>query len=114
MVEDGPESWLEHIFSASDAVEDTFTAADGGAWRRLAKAPTTPADHSSISFTSSIGEHSAARIVPGGWDHEHCSLCNGHIDPGDRFFYSQEYCEFLCVACYERYVTGRDIGFVFE
>jgi hypothetical protein len=113
MVEDGPESWTEQVFSASDAIEESFTAQDGAAWRRLSKASITPADHSSIRIAP--GDHDQeARIVPDGWDHEHCALCNTHIDPGDRFFYSQKHCEFLCVPCYERYVPERDIAFAFE
>lgn len=113
MVEQGPQGWSEQVFSPSDAIEDTFIASDGRSWRRLAKADSMSADHSTGSLQG-VKDPSRTRIVPGGWDHEHCSLCNAHIDPGDRFFYSLEYCQFLCVTCYERYVPTRDIGFVFE
>jgi hypothetical protein len=78
MIEDGPESWTEQVFSASDAVEDSFVEPNGQSWGRLSEASSAPSLDSS------------SRVVPGGWDHEHCSLCNTHIDPGDRFFYSSQ------------------------
>lgn len=87
MIEDGPAGWIEQVFSASDAVEDSFVDPEGQSWRRLRKAPSDPLNSSS------------SRIVPSGWDHEHCSLCNAHIDPDDRFFYSPKHCEYLCVSC---------------
>jgi len=102
MIEDGSESWAEQVFSASDAVEDHFVAQDGQGWRRLSKAASVPSADSS------------SRIVSGGWDHEHCSLCNTHIDPGDRFFYSPKHYEYLCVSCYEKYVPEHDISFALE
>jgi hypothetical protein len=112
MVEDGPDNWSEQVFSASDAILEPFIEPDGTAWRRLAKASTVPAEQSSIRLMTGNGDQ--VRIVPGGWDHEHCSLCNTHIDPGDRFFHNPAYKEFLCTTCYKQYVPERDIGFVFE
>jgi hypothetical protein len=41
------------------------------------------------------------------WDHEHCHVCNVHIEPGDEYWQSAEqYPLELCLACYER-LTAR-------
>lgn len=52
-------------------------------------------------------------VRAGGWDHEHCDLCNAHIDaesgpegyvnPGNRW---------LCVLCFHRYAEPRDLAFL--
>jgi len=42
-------------------------------------------------------------LVPGGWDHEHCELCEGHVDPGEIGFVDLGG-HWLCRNCYERYV----------
>jgi hypothetical protein len=102
MIEEGPAGWTEQVFSASDAVEDHVIGTDGQSWRRLRKAP------------SVLLPDSSNRIVPGGWDHEHCSVCNTHVDPNDRFFYSPNHNEYLCVSCYEKYVPEHDISFALE
>ena len=56
---------------------------------------------------------SKVRLIPSGWDHEHCELCNSHIDidmvgfcdPDDRG---------VCENCYSRYVLRHDLAFVDE
>jgi hypothetical protein len=48
--------------------------------------------------------------VPGGWDHEHCDLCNKHIDDGDKYWLFEDgRSEFLCDACYAVTVPSRDL-----
>ena len=54
-----------------------------------------------------------AQLVAGGWDHEHCSLCNVHINTGD-FGYCDPKKRWMCEKCYERYVMRRDLAFVDE
>jgi hypothetical protein len=54
---------------------------------------------------------SKSRLIPLGWDHEHCDLCNTHIDAGD-FGYCDPDENWLCVNCYEQYVVKRDLAFV--
>jgi hypothetical protein len=40
-------------------------------------------------------------IEPGGWDHEHCDGCNGHINPVQSFWQTvDEPCTWLCSECY--------------
>jgi hypothetical protein len=56
---------------------------------------------------------SSARLVPSGWDHEHCELCKAHIDAG-TFGYCDPRERWMCVTCYERYVMRRDLAFVDE
>lgn len=54
-----------------------------------------------------------ARLIPGGWGHEHCDLCHEHIDPGD-FGYRDPDESWLCEKCYERYAARHDLAFVDE
>ena len=53
------------------------------------------------------------RIIPGGWDHEHCQLCNEHVDIGE-FGYRDSEENWICGKCYERYVASHDLSFVDE
>jgi hypothetical protein len=50
-------------------------------------------------------------IVPGAWDHEHCMLCNAHIDPGDVAYTDPEN-NWLCAACYTTFAEPHDLSFV--
>jgi hypothetical protein len=50
-----------------------------------------------------------ARVVPGGWDHEHCLICGEHVYPGDEWWamLPPDECG-LCLACYARLLgAGR-------
>jgi len=53
------------------------------------------------------------RIVPSGWDHEHCELRRSHIE-ADMVGYCDRDDRWMCENCYERYVTRRDLAFVDE
>jgi len=50
-------------------------------------------------------------IVPGGWDHEHCELCNGHINPGDTACVDRSE-HWVCNTCRTRYVLPHDLSFL--
>ena len=54
-----------------------------------------------------------ARLISGGWGHEHCGLCNEHIDA-----LMVGYCDsdehWMCDKCHERYVARGDLSFVDE
>jgi hypothetical protein len=53
-------------------------------------------------------------IEEGGWDHEECQICYGHIGRGgtsDGYVNRDD--AWLCHACYERYGRARDLGFIF-
>ena len=68
---DRSEEWNKVVFRATDAVKVTSTAGDGRqihGIRRLRRDEQVPV---------------CSQIVENGWDHEHCELCNTHIDPGD-------------------------------
>ena len=52
-------------------------------------------------------------VREGGWDHEHCELCNTHIGgPGDPHGFVDREEHWLCAQCYERYARPRDLSFV--
>ena len=47
----------------------------------------------------------------GGWDHEHCELCNAHIGgPGDPHAFVDPEDHWLCRSCYDRYAVPRDLS----
>lgn len=55
--------------------------------------------------------------VPGGWDHEHCYVCQktiSHIGEVDREGYVDQEDVWVCCHCYEQYVTPRSLAFVFR
>ena len=40
-------------------------------------------------------------VEPGGWDHEHCDVCNRHINAGRTFWQTARgSCFWLCPYCY--------------
>jgi hypothetical protein len=55
----------------------------------------------------------AQQVIPGGWDHEHCQLCRGHIDHGD-FGYRDQDELWMCESCYNKYVKSHDLSFIDE
>jgi hypothetical protein len=57
--------------------------------------------------------HSGVRIIPGGWGHGHCELCNEHIDAGTIGYCDRDN-RWMCENCYERYVVPHDLAFVDE
>ena len=90
LVEDRTRVWREEAFAPTDAVrimDEDMTA--------LAPAGREDAPD---------GE-----IVPGGWDHEHCSLCWRKISlfPGDGPAGYTEGEEWLCRPCYTAYIIPR-------
>jgi len=53
-------------------------------------------------------------IREGAWDHEHCALCNAHIDAEHPRGYIDLKENWLCPSCYDRYAVPRDLSFVTE
>jgi hypothetical protein len=103
LIEDGPSAWEERVFATSNAVQTRFVDADGKTLRGI-----KPAADSGELVPD-------AQIIKGGWDHEHCLLCNGHIDPGDRFFeHTADRGNFLCVACYDKHAKTGDLSFLLK
>ena len=108
MVLDPNWRWEKRQFQAVDAIAVDSMSGDGreiSGWRKL-----TPADAVGDQTSPPMPE---SRVIPLGWDHEHCDLCNAHIDPGDV-----GYCDlverWLCEKCYIRYVLEHDLAFVDE
>lgn len=100
LIEDGPSAWQEFVFEANDAVATRFVDGDGKLWREL-----TELEEGQLV-------ERGAEIVSDGWDHEHCLICNAHIDPGDRFYRHHSENEFLCLTCYGKYAATGDLSFL--
>lgn len=122
MVLDPSWGWEKQQFQGIDAVAQDYEAKEvslvNGSevkiWTKLE--PTGMDTGQSRHYPASdqtTPVRSGTRLVPGGWGHEHCELCNKHIDaamigycdPGERW---------MCENCYERYVLRRDLAFVDE
>ena len=122
MVLDPSWGWEKKLFHATDAVAEQIQAGDasvenGGeikTWTTLERAEDRP-DVIHLYPVNEDGSPSSSgpRLIPGGWDHEHCEFCNAHVDPG-MFGYCDAMERWMCVACYERYVEQRDLAFVDE
>lgn len=122
MVLDPNWGWARTRFDGKDAVAEDYEASsisivDGRevkVWTKL-----EPLDGSGVmSRHYPSGDQTPvgspkARIIPGGWDHEHCSLCKEHIDAG-QLGYCDPDKRWICEKCYERYVVPRDLSFVDE
>lgn len=63
----------------------------------------------------------ATRIVPGAWDHEHCTLCLERIGRwGDEYGYVAggpayiDRHDWLCDRCGEKFAVPRSLAYVFD
>ena len=90
---DNTHKWSRVLFEATDAVERHMPA-----WRELSPARESAPEVSGV-------------LVPVGWDHEHCMLCNTHIDPADPAYVDNEE-NWLFVRCYKAYAEPHDLGFL--
>jgi hypothetical protein len=52
-------------------------------------------------------------IIVGGWTHQHCELCHGHIEAG-TYGYIDSSDHWVCEKCYERYIQTHDLSFMFQ
>ncbi|MFZ0481066.1 MAG: hypothetical protein WAL71_18145 [Terriglobales bacterium] len=122
MVLDPNWGWERKQFQGTDAVAEDYQAKDVSiiedrevrVWTKLE--PTGEGRGQSRHYPAtdqSLPVRSGTRLVPSGWGHEHCSLCNEHIDAG-MFGYCDPDDRWMCEKCYERYVTLRDLAFVDE
>jgi hypothetical protein len=85
-------------------------------WRRRAFQPVDAfrygGDAQRIMSKAEPGREGGA-LVPGGWDHEHCEVCNQTIrERGPSVGWVSEPDRWLCEGCYEKYVVPRSIEFV--
>jgi hypothetical protein len=122
MVLDPAWGWEKKRFHGADAVAQDYEANEiavvGGhdvrVWTKLEH--TEGRGGTSRHYPASdqsLPPSSERRLVPGGWDHEHCDLCRTHIDAGE-FGYCDPGGRWMCEKCYERYVLQRDLAFVDE
>jgi len=52
-------------------------------------------------------------VIPGGWDHEHCEICNQKIGfGGEPEGYVDDSKSWICEGCYRDYVVPRSLAFV--
>lgn len=93
--------WEDVVFHATDAVQESFTEKDGGHFRKLSK------------MRRGQELPAGAQVVTDGWDHEHCELCNKHIDPADHAWKNKDGL-WVCVSCFDRSVKPKDLSFVDE
>jgi hypothetical protein len=120
MVLDTNWGWERKQFRGLDAIAEDYEAKDISivdgrevkVWTKLE--PVRDSEGQSRHYpagdqSSPVG--SGRRVVPLGWDHEHCELCNTHIDVED-FGYCDPDESWLCEKCYERYVVPRNLAFV--
>ena len=61
---------------------------------------------------SGLIEINADGVIPSGWTHEHCELCNGHIDAGDIAYIDPRE-HWVCKGCFTKYVATHDLSFLF-
>jgi hypothetical protein len=94
LVLDPARAWQQAEFQATDAVR--VPAAGGGMWVR-------PAD----------AAPQGGELLPGGWDHEHCSICWERIGGGGQatgFLSGAD--DWVCQECYRLFVAPRSLAFV--
>jgi len=122
MVLDPNWGWERKQFHGIDAVAEDYEAKDisivGGrevkVWTKLEPVGVSRGQSRHYPATEqSLPVRPGTRLVPSGWGHEHCELCNEHIDAG-MFGYCDSEDRWMCERCYERYVTCHDLAFVDE
>ena len=87
----------------------SFTAAPARYFRLAGVTGWQPVDVPLLEGAEDLG------IREGGWDHEHCELCQTHIGgAGDPNGYVDPEDHWLCRGCYDRYAIARDVSFVAE
>ena len=114
--------WERMQFRGTDAIAEDYEAKDlsivGGrevkVWTKLEPAgETTGHSRHYPAPDQSLPVRAGTRLVPAGWGHEHCELCNEHIDAG-MFGECDPGGRWMCEKCYQRYVTPCDLAFVDE
>jgi hypothetical protein len=125
MVTEPQWKWREVTFLPSDVnaerlpADDSTVGGDGQPikeWIRIRKIGSTSGKERVYEVNSqgvsSLSEINAKGVIPSGWDHEHCELCNGHIDAGDVGYLDLSE-HWVCKVCYTKYVSTHDLSFLF-
>jgi hypothetical protein len=112
--------WQKVVFSPSDAVACRYENIElvdasnkgGSVWRKISQEELRvgrPILSEPYRGQRYVGE---PWIVKGGWDHEHCKICMGHIDSGDTAYIDPDDRWWFCKKCGEEYVLPHDLSFV--
>jgi len=119
MILDPTWGWEKKKFQGSDAVAEDYLASESSivdgrdvkVWTKVELVGGRGASRYYPASDQSLPPNSEQRLIPGGWEHEHCDLCRSHIDAGES-----GYCDpggrWLCDKCYERFVLPHDLSFV--
>lgn len=122
MVLDPDWGWQRRQFQGTDAVAEDYETKDVSivegrevrVWTKLEPAGTSRGQSRYYpAADQTLPVRSDTRLVPGAWGHEHCELCNEHIDAG-MFGFCDPDERWMCEKCYERYVVRHDLAFVDE
>jgi hypothetical protein len=119
MVLDEQWGWKQVRFQAVDAIAETYEANEASlvdgreirTWTKLRRADKHTFTERYAPAAEQVPPSGREQVIPGGWNHEHCQLCRGHIDHGD-LGYRDRAEQWICESCYERYVKTRDLSFV--
>jgi len=106
LVLDARRSWEPRRFAPQDAVE--FRTDSG----RVLQSTSKPNAERLYRRESSEGASEGARVVPGGWDHEHCAVCWETIGTATSEAFFSEPSEWVCAACYARFIVPRSLDFI--
>jgi len=122
MVLDSGWGWERKQFLGADAVAEDYEAQDISiiegreirVWTKLEPAGESRGQSRHYPATDqTLPVRSGNRLVPAAWGHEHCGLCNAHIDAGE-FGYRDPDERWMCEQCYERYALRHDLVFLDE
>jgi hypothetical protein len=122
MVLDPNWGWEKKQFLGADAVAEDFESKDVSiiegrevkVWTTLTRADAQGSlSRHYPSKDPTSNQTGETRLIPSGWDHEHCELCNSHID-AVMYGYCDPDERWMCEGCYERYVVRCDLAFVDE
>lgn len=112
--------WQRELFQAVDAVAEAYLANDVSivdgrevkTWAKLSRADKRGHTERYVPLLDDTSDSGTTQqFVPGGWDHEHCELCQGHIEHGN-YGYKDPDDRWMCETCYDKYVKPRDLSFV--
>jgi hypothetical protein len=122
MVLDSGWGWERTQFQGADAVAEDYEAQDISivegreirVWTKLEPAGARGGQSRHYpAADQTLPVPSGSRLVPAAWGHEHCGLCNAHIDAG-TFAYRDPDKRWMCEKCYERYASRHDLAFLDE
>ena len=116
--------WLDGCWQAYHV---TMIVDPDAGWRRVRFEP-SDAQHfvqNGMAMSTKAGSLPesavATRIVPGAWDHEHCTLCMERVGRwGDEYGYVARGAayvdshDWLCDRCGEKYAVPRSLAFVWD